>query len=208
MNYQISIWVTFGYVKWMQHNTIHVPASLWQWSFGLASMSEILEMQVNSYETANATFWKTSYNFMLRYFVKSCIVIRNFVVNSFAPSSSSSGPRFQGFFNTTIENYANFFKSFSFIFIFRFIFLIFILITTAIPSNTVTLQWESALGIMNRNNAHCLIKYYREWSKCPWGITFINWWRNCSKRWSTNFILRKRGFFMLCSFLESVNNSV
>ena len=34
-------------------------------------MSEVLEMQENS---SSATFWKTSCNFTLRYFVKSSIV--------------------------------------------------------------------------------------------------------------------------------------
>ena len=69
-------------------------------------------------------FRKTSYNFMLRYFVKSCFVFvsdknclevrcsitvsSNIIENSFTPGSSSSYPRFQGFFSISTENYANF----------------------------------------------------------------------------------------------------
>ena len=82
---------------------------------------------------SKCNFWKAPYNFMLGYFVKSCFVfipdknylvvrcsisvIRNFIANSYwTPSSSSSGPSFHGFLSITIENYANFVKSWYFFF--------------------------------------------------------------------------------------------
>ena len=110
-------------------NATQVSAYVWQWSLSLASMSEILEMRVNSYETANTTFgkrrtiscWSTLLSLTLflsdiNYLVVRCSisVIRNFIANSCTPSSSSSSPSFQGFFSITIENYEKFVKSWYF----------------------------------------------------------------------------------------------
>ena len=84
----------------------------------------------------HTAFWKTWYNLMLRYFVKSFFLCRdknwligemfdnsaitNFIVNRFTPSSSSSCPIYQGFVNVTFKNYANFAKTFCFFFHFLY----------------------------------------------------------------------------------------